>query len=258
MTDITPNQSPKPRRRPAFYSLLAIGIAVLFVVQVISMNFAFRANDDFLYGEVVKGPNPVAGFISITLLYIGFYALPIIYIAILYCVVLSIKRKHKLLNLSICVFAFCLVFFIAHPVFFTTYERVRSSGERWCPRNVQCISYRLREYTTKHENTLPNVENWCEKLLGKDWSFCLKCPCANTPEGMSSYALNKNVMGMKLSELPNNIVILFETKAAKNPVGGKELITADNHKGKGGMVLFADMHIAFVRAEDFNNLRWKP
>jgi len=258
MTEPTLNQNFKPRQRPAFYSLLAIGVAVFFVIQVISMHFAFRSNADFLFGEVVKGPSPVAGFISVTLLNIGFYMLPICYIVILVCIVLSIMRKHKLLNLTISVLAFFLVFFIAHPVFFATYERVRSSGARWCPRNVQCLAYRFREYTAKHENALPHVENWCEELVGQDWPFCLKCPCANTPEGMSSYALNKNVAEMNLDKIPADAVLLFETKAAKDPVGGKELITADNHKGKGGVILFADMHVEFVRVEDFNNLRWKP
>jgi hypothetical protein len=127
---------------------------------------------------------------------------------------------------------------------------------------VAHISYRLEEYASRNQGTLPNAENWSEELLGKDGSplfkDCLKCPCAHAPEGPCSYALNKNVTGMTLSELPSNVVILFETKSAKNPVGSKELIIADNHKGKGGMVLFADRHIAFVRAEDFNNLRWKP
>jgi hypothetical protein len=258
MTELTLNQNLKPRQRPAFYSLLAIGVAVFFVVQVISMHFAFRANDDFLFGEVVKGPNPLAGLISVTLLYIGFCMLPISYIVILVCIVLSIVRKQKLLNLTISMFALFLVLFIAHPVLLATFARVRSSGARWCPRKVQWLSDEFKKYAAAHAGNLPQAKNWCEDLLGQNVTYHFECPNANTPEGMSSYALNKDVAKMTLNKIPADVVILFETKAAKDPVGGKELITADNHKGKGCVVLFGDMHIEFIKAEDFNNLRWEP
>lgn len=258
MTEPSPTQIVISKRKPASHSLLAIGIAVIFILLALSMRLAFYINDDFLYGEVVKGPHPIAGFISVTLLQICFFMLPISYIAIFFFIVLSVIRKQKLLNITISVLALLLVLFVAHPVFLATFEHVRSSGARWCPRNLQWLSYRLKEYITEHNDTLPYAENWSEELLGQDWRPCLTCPCDETADRMISYALNRNVAGMKQSELPKDVVILFETKAAKNPVGSEEIITANNHKGKGCVVLFADMHVEFIRAEDFNDLRWKP
>ncbi len=77
-------------------------------------------------------------------------------------------------------------------------------------------------------------------------------------EGLSEFAFNATLSDMKRTELPKDVVLLFETKLAKNPAGGPELMSTNNHPIIGCFVLFADMHIAFVRAEDFNNLRWKP
>jgi prepilin-type processing-associated H-X9-DG protein len=51
--------------------------------------------------------------------------------------------------------------------------------------------------------------------------------------------------------------LLFETKAGFNQVGGPELLTTDNHNGKGCNVLFADNTVEFVKTEELANLKWK-
>jgi len=110
-------------------------------------------------------------------------------------------------------------------------------------------------------------------------------------EGVSAYALNDQVVGKKRSELPTDIVVLFETDAEiKDPqysmtevrreiledrdvesyqtdrikegqwnqVGGVDIVSCTHHAGLGSNILFADGHVEFVRKKDIPNLRWKP
>jgi len=41
-----------------------------------------------------------------------------------------------------------------------------------------------------------------------------------------------------------------------NKAGGPEILTAENHKGKGANVLFADCSVRWIPKRDFNNLYW--
>ncbi len=44
-----------------------------------------------------------------------------------------------------------------------------------------------------------------------------------------------------------------------NQAGGPEMLTAENHKGDGANILFADGSVRWIPKEDFNNLNWgKP
>ncbi|HEW79316.1 MAG TPA: hypothetical protein ENH34_05055 [Phycisphaerales bacterium] len=74
----------------------------------------------------------------------------------------------------------------------------------------------------------------------------------------SRYAFNKNLAGKHLAEIPNDIVLFFETEQEEDPVGNSESITGKNHYDRGCVVLFGDLHLEFVKTEDFNDLRWQP
>ena len=74
----------------------------------------------------------------------------------------------------------------------------------------------------------------------------------------SRYALNSNLTGMRLADIPNDVVLIFETEPVKHPSGGADSITSQHHYGKGAVVLFADLHIEFIKTKDFNDLRWEP
>lgn len=56
-------------------------------------------------------------------------------------------------------------------------------------------------------------------------------------------------------ELPK-LVLLFETKSGWNQSGGPELLTTENHEGKGCNVLFNDGRVKFVRPEQLGELIW--
>ncbi|HSV99683.1 MAG TPA: H-X9-DG-CTERM domain-containing protein [Sedimentisphaerales bacterium] len=54
----------------------------------------------------------------------------------------------------------------------------------------------------------------------------------------------------------SDVVLLFESKPGWNQSGGAELLTTENHQGKGCNVLFTDGHVEFVKTEYLSELRW--
>jgi prepilin-type processing-associated H-X9-DG protein len=100
-------------------------------------------------------------------------------------------------------------------------------------------------------------------VLIKDYNIAPKqfcCPSSDTKKGQSSYAINVNIAGKKISEVrfPYDTVLLFETKSGVNPAGGPEILNADNHRGNGCNVLFAGGQVKFIKYEEFDKLRWNP
>jgi prepilin-type processing-associated H-X9-DG protein len=54
-----------------------------------------------------------------------------------------------------------------------------------------------------------------------------------------------------------DVVLLFESTAGWNQVGGPELLTTRHHEGKGCNVLFVDYHAEFVKGEEIPRLKWE-
>jgi len=126
--------------------------------------------------------------------------------------------------------------------------------------NLRDLGYSLKKYGEEYSGQLPHKINWCDELIAFDSNSSdeMRKGRVKNDEGLSEFAFNSNLSELKLAELPKDVVLLFETPLAKNPAGGPELMSTDNHSAKGRFVLFGDTHVEFVRAEDFNNLRWKP
>jgi prepilin-type processing-associated H-X9-DG protein len=67
--------------------------------------------------------------------------------------------------------------------------------------------------------------------------------------------MNKYVPELK-RDMPEDMVLLFESKPGWNLYGGPELLTTENHNGRGCNVLFGDGHTEWVRKERFGQLKW--
>jgi prepilin-type processing-associated H-X9-DG protein len=81
--------------------------------------------------------------------------------------------------------------------------------------------------------------------------------CKGTKKGPCNYAINEKIVQLKRNT-PHFTVLLYETNPGWNQSGGPEILTTDNHKGKGCNILFVDMHIQFVRTEYLKDLKWEP
>jgi len=177
--------------------------------------------------------------------------------------------------------------------------KVSPLGERLiCMTYLKALGTVIEVYANDYNDRLPTAKVWCDLLITQaevdPKSFI--CRSSGAIPGESSYALNKNVVAMKLSEIPRDVVLLFETNFGRtemsrkgfinsrefyrfflehedweiisgmekvyklrwNQVCGPELLTTENHEGKGCNILFADGHAAFVKKDDLDKLRWEP
>ncbi len=143
---------------------------------------------------------------------------------------------------------------------FITHNRMAESSAKLYPYHLHNIAHGLETYVKAHNGQLPPSASWCAALAESDSSLTpgVFTIDPKNAEQLSDFGMNANVSGLTLSDLPKDTVLVFETPLTKNPAGGPELMSMNSHPIKGCFILFADMHVEFVRAEDFNNLRWKP
>jgi hypothetical protein len=127
------------------------------------------------------------------------------------------------------------------------------TARKRCAANLRALGRCMLIYTSG-DNPMPR-DKWCDLLIefGKDKiaiDKLLKCPASKN--GRCHYALN-----VSSPRSHPRKVLLFETKAGWNQVGGPELLTTDNHNDKGCNVLFNDNTVEFVKTEELANLKWK-
>ncbi|MHC4156724.1 MAG: hypothetical protein ACYST6_17650 [Planctomycetota bacterium] len=143
---------------------------------------------------------------------------------------------------------------------FWSKEPFRPAYEMICGTNISGLVKCIRVYSNGANDTLPPADKWCDLLVGHDFTTPKQfiCKASDAVPGESSYALNRNLVGRKLSEIPGDVVMLFESKPGWNVVGGPEILTTENHRGQGCNVAFVDTHVEFVKTEDLANLKWVP
>ncbi len=159
-----------------------------------------------------------------------------------------------------------------------------------CGTNLGGLGKSILNYANDYNGQLPDANKWCDLLIMYEdvepQNFI--CTKSDAKYGESSYALNKEIVGMKWSDIPQDMVILFETNYGKtdsgrdgfvkdrefatyknisqnnkvyknrwNQVGGPELLAIENHNFNGCNILFADTHVKFIKYEDLAGLRWK-
>jgi prepilin-type processing-associated H-X9-DG protein len=110
----------------------------------------------------------------------------------------------------------------------------------------------MQFYASDYNDKYPAADKWCDLLIrhSKVEEKMFVCPYAE--KGRCHFAINPNCK----KNSPNDIVLLFETKGGWNQVGGTEILTFENHNGKGCSVLFNDGRVEFVKKEDFGELKW--
>ncbi len=137
-----------------------------------------------------------------------------------------------------------------------------------CMRNLGVIQKAMIIYAADFDYTYPPKDKWCDLLIeharvSKKDFICLGSKAKNR---RSSYAINENAItleppimrGVEEPNTPSDIVLLFESEPGWNQYGGPELLTFQNHNGRGCYIVFSDGHIEFINSKDANNLKWKP
>ncbi len=166
------------------------------------------------------------------------------------------KSKPKGFGLAVLGTLFALVSAVIMPALGSAYPQ---SYLMVCAANMSGLGKVISSYSQDYNGQLPTLEKWREILLEELWPKQFICSAVETQDkNLSSYAINKNLQSTKFEDIPADIVLLFECNLTKNPTGGPELLTSENHKNKGSNIVFGDLHVEFIRTEHFENLRWKP
>jgi prepilin-type processing-associated H-X9-DG protein len=123
-----------------------------------------------------------------------------------------------------------------------------------CGTNLKGLDNAMVVYATDYDDILPTEDKWCDLLTSvvdvKHKSFT----CPSMPDGSFSYALNENLAGRSMKDVPPNVVMLFEADAGLNAVGGPEMLVSDRHEGCN--ILFMDGHVEFIKESGIGNLKW--
>lgn len=136
--------------------------------------------------------------------------------------------------------------------------KIRCQSE---PDTLRCVisnmgkSEALRKFglnlnLAKNDKDLVFTHNWLEQNLTGTM----------LPYTNGKFVLNSNLMNKKLSQLPDNVVVIFESNIPydKGNIGDPNDISTWWHYGRGSLMVFGDGRVEFVKTEDFNNLQWQP
>jgi hypothetical protein len=119
-------------------------------------------------------------------------------------------------------------FFAGHQAYIASRSRnefILSFGGK---HQIKILGEALIKYANNHDGYLPDAEQWCDALL-KD-SNTLKKDDFRHPKfeelglGTCNFAFNKNVSNMRLSDIPNDMILIFEADGSWNLAGGPELL----------------------------------
>jgi hypothetical protein len=157
-----------------------------------------------------------------------------------------------------------------------TVRRWRSTGKPWtpCASNLQYLSRAIVIYE-RDNGQYPDPNRWCDLLL-KDGNATAEnfiCPrvVIHWPfripkalwyrkiflwpfpkEGRCHFAMNPKCH----HDSPPGTVLLFETREGWNQFGGPEIMTFEQHNGKGCHILLKNRSILFVEPGQVNELSW--
>jgi prepilin-type processing-associated H-X9-DG protein len=173
-----------------------------------------------------------------------------------------IRKKLQPKNLVIALIGIVLsLSFLIIPLLLQLLREREDYLQKSCTHDLKIIYMALEYY---QEGSYPKPEVWCDSLLRMNESKgyfkfnfleCFSCPpsFSNTSEKRCNYAMNPNCE----PNSPNDVVLLFETKGGWNQFGGPEILTFENHRGKGCNILFNDGHVEFINPEQVEELKWK-
>lgn len=132
-------------------------------------------------------------------------------------------------------------------------EVVRESEEKACMMNLHRLGFGMNMYNAQHDREYPAADKWCEVLMkgGFVESKHFRCPAARDGRACH-YAMNSKAVPYSRRRR----VLLFESKGGWNQHGGPEMLSTENHGGRGCHIAFNNGNVEFVPVERLDRLRW--
>ncbi len=168
----------------------------------------------------------------------------------------SKRNKTKTANASPSIYGITinLLLILMAFTFFHSHKRKLEIARRLvCGANLKQLGKVMHRYANDNNQNYPQVNKWCELLIGYADVPEKAFVCRSGIETRCHYAINPNIE----PDSPNDVVLLFETKGGWNQFGGPEILTFENHKGKGCNVLFNDGSVRFVKPLEVSELKWE-
>jgi hypothetical protein len=172
----------------------------------------------------------------------------------LYLLAIALSKNQRVLAFALGTVSFFLLF----AMWLQIMVLPRIAGMRFiCQTNLRSLQAALIKYSNDHGQLLPS-ENWCDVLTAKYniQSKDLVCKNSDAHRGQSSYALNENLIGRKLTDANPDTVMLLETNPGWNQTGDANEFAFDHHNGSN--IVFADGRIRYVSKDKIPTLRWNP
>jgi len=150
-----------------------------------------------------------------------------------------------------------LILFLGTTIIAPAFLEARKAAYRInCGYSIRILGSSWQMYALDYDS-YPKKANWCDLtkpyLEENDNLEYFICP--NDKTGPCSYAMNENIPD-DANELPDDLVLLFESTPGWNQIGGPDDVVTDRHKRPGASVTFAGGRVEFVKPEDIPNLRW--
>jgi len=167
------------------------------------------------------------------------------------------KRKGKLTpKILVIVLILILMAFFALKGMFWLFD-YGHSGIHWsyyCANNMRILGRAMLMYANDNNSQYPTADKWCDLLIEYDTDNKEQLfKCKGAGKGRCHFAINPYCS----PNSPNDIVLLFETKGGWNQYGSTELLTLNNHKGKGANVLYNNGRTIFISPREVDHLKWK-
>ncbi|MHC4737548.1 MAG: hypothetical protein ACYS9Y_01455 [Planctomycetota bacterium] len=121
-----------------------------------------------------------------------------------------------------------------------------------CQTNLSRFAKAIEAYSIDNDGKYPTVAKWCDLLVQNGYATEKLFRCPGNKKDPCGYAMNANVE----PNSPADVVLLFDAKGGWNQYGCSELLTPENHKGKGCNILFNDGHVEFVKPKNLSKLNW--
>jgi hypothetical protein len=103
--------------------------------------------------------------------------------------------------------------------------KVRYAGKNQLTK----LSWAIKDYVENNDGYLPDANQWCDSLRKSDRSlskYYFERPLIDGYE--CNFAFNINLSSMRLADVPDNVVLLFEADGQWNLTGGPELLKQRN------------------------------
>ena len=135
-------------------------------------------------------------------------------------------------------------------------EMIDSKFEDVCDMNLKIICNRFYRHAILSKLESPITTQWCDKMIPHSDRGRLFCHIEKNENSKSSYAINKSIEKYDFNDLPDDLVLFFESDLGWNGVGGKDDVNYDNHRGGLAGIVFVRGTTTHSKKETVDKYRW--